>query len=219
MKNARFTASMAIVAVSIAGPETARAQSKGDDMPEFMRRPVETTRRHGFTFGVAVAPAMVWARATPHEYQKRTDTYAVRLDHAVVPTGALFFGVAFADELSFAFQLEPSFVRHGDVRVTGFSFAFRVETFPFVSLGGIYRDFGIAPRFGLGTASFKSKSTGGSLATSGLYSLVGVDLFWDALRSGHFGFGPTIGLAHRFSETYGATELTLGVRIALYGGP
>jgi hypothetical protein len=206
-------------AVAASCPIVARAQSKGDDMPDFMREPTKTERRHGFTFGVTVAPAMMWARATPNEYEKRNDAYAVRFDHAVVTTGALFFGVAFADELSFAFQLEPSFARHGDVKVSGFAFAFRIETFPFVSLGGIYRDLGIAPRFGLGSATFKNKTTGESLATSSLYSLVGVDLFWDALRLGHFALGPNVGLAHRFSETYRSTELTFGLRVAFYGGP
>jgi hypothetical protein len=209
----------AIGALAATSATNARAQSKGDDMPDFMRVPVQTERRHGFTFGVTAAPAMVWSRATPNEYEKRNDRYAVRFDHAVVTTGTLFLGVAFADELSFAFQLEPSFARHGNVKVSGFAFAFRVETFPFVSLGGIYRDLGIAPRFGLGTASFKRKSTGESLATSSLYSLVGVDVFWDALRHGHFGLGPTLGIAHRFSETYRWTEVTLGVRVAFYGGP
>lgn len=220
MKSASFVASIAIACLALAAPSIARAQSKGDDMPDFMREPVKTTRRHGFTIGLQAAPAMLWARATPNDYAKRNDAYAVRLDHVVATTGSLFLGVAFADELSFAFQLEPSFVRHGDVRVSGFSFAFRVETFPFVSLGGIWRDLGIAPRFGLGSARFRSVSTGDSLATSGgLYSLVGVDVFLDAARLGHFGLGPTIGLAHRFSETYRSTELTLGLRVAFYGGP
>lgn len=63
-----------------------------------------------------------------------------------------------------------------------------------------------------------SQATGDTLASSGTYSLVGLDLVWDAWRVGHLGVGPTIGVTYRKSETYSETDLLLGLRVAIYGG-
>jgi len=200
-------------------PSIARAQSKGDDMPDFMRKPVEASRRRGFTFGLVGAPSMYWSSATPVDYVKRSSAYEVRASHAIAPSISGFLGVAFADEASFTLAVEPALARHGDIRTSGIAFAFRIETWPLVKLGGVFRDLGIAGKFGLGSANFRRISTGETLASSGGYSLVGVDLLWDALRIGGLGIGPTAGVTYRFSATYEETDLTLGLRVAFYAGP
>ncbi len=216
MKGAFFAGSIAsMLLVS----SLASAQSKGDDMPDFMHHPVVAERRHGFTFGVVTAASLLWTTATPTDYAKRNSAYEVRLSGAVVPYVSPFFGVAFADELSFTLSFQPSLARHGDVKISGNCFAFRVEAWPLVSLGKAYRDFGIAGRFGFGTASFTSRATDDSIANAGNYSMVGVDLLWDAARLGSFGFGPTLGVSYRFSATYSQTDVILGLRSAFYGGP
>ena len=210
---------LALALALLLTPSPSAAQTKGDDMPDFMHHPVVSERRHGFTFGVIAGPSLLTTTATPTEYAKRNPDYEVHLGGVVVPSMSVFLGVAFADELSFALELEPSLAKHGDVKISGRAFAFRLETWPLVSLGKAYRDFGIATRFGFGSANFTSISTGDSIASAGGYSMVGVDLLWDALRLGSFGFGPTLGVSYRFSATYTQTDVVLGLRSAFYGGP
>src|SRR5438552_2359907 len=96
---AKASAALLVALASGASPR-AHAQSKGDDTPEFMKHPVEATRRRGFTFGVMASPMVYWARGTPTEYVKRNDAYRVRLDHAFAPSVVGFLGVALADEIS-----------------------------------------------------------------------------------------------------------------------
>ncbi len=196
----------------------ASAQSKGDDMPDFMRQPIVAQRRHGFTFGLTAAPASVWVHGTPTAYAQRNAEYEVNLGPTLAPSLSGYLGYALADELAFTLAIEPSLYRHGDQKISGTSVAFRVEAWPFMALGGAWRDVGIVGRAGLGSARVTSQATGDSLASSGTYSLVGLDLTWDAVRVGHLAIGPTLGVSYRASETYGETDVLLGLRVAVYGG-
>jgi hypothetical protein len=218
MSSARFMSAAVTAVVALAATRDAHAQSKGDDQPDFMRAPIVAARRHGFTAGVSLAPATVWARGTPTAYAQRNSAYEQRLGPAVAPSVSAHLGYALADEVSFTLAVEPSLYSHGDRKISGTSLAFRVELWPLVSLGGAFRDLGVVARAGLGSARVKDAS-GASLASSGNYSLVGLDLIWDAARFHGLALGPTLGLTHRSSETWTETDLQLGLRVAFYGGP
>lgn len=197
----------------------AGAQSKGDDQPDFMRAPIATTRRHGFTAGVSLAPAVVWAHGTPTAYAQRSSAYEVQLGPTIVPSVSAHLGYALSDEVSFTLAGEPALYARGDRTITGASLAFRVELWPLGSLGGVFRDLGVVLRAGIGSARVKDARTSATLASSGGYSLVGLDLIWDAAGFHGLALGPTLGLTHRSSETWTETDLQLGLRIAFYGGP
>jgi hypothetical protein len=214
----RLPIAMAVgVALACVAP-AASAQSKGDDQPEFMRQPIVAQRRHGFEIGLTAAPASVWVSGTPNAYAQRNAVYEVSLGPTIAPSLSGYLGYALADELSFTLALESSLYRHGDQKISGTSIAFRVEAWPLTAYGKGWRDVGIVGRAGLGSARVTSQSTGDTLASSGTYSLVGLDLVWDAWRVGHLGVGPTIGVSYRKSETYSETDLLLGLRVAIYGG-
>ena len=200
-------------------PTLAHAQSSGADDPPFMHVPASSTRRNGFTFGLSTGASVVTSNATPTAYAQRNDAYRVQIGPRIAPSFAPFIGFALSDELSFTLSIEPQRITSGDVHITGTAFQFRFEAFPFVWLGETYRDLGIAPRFGLGSSRFTQISTGDSIAASGTYSLVGVDFFWDALRSGSFALGPTVGFAYRFSDTMTESDVLLGLRVAYYARP
>jgi hypothetical protein len=208
------SASLALVGVTA----PALAQSKGDDQPEFMRQPIVAQRRHGFEIGLTAAPAAVFVRGTPTAYAQRNAEYEVSLGPTIAPSLSGYLGYALADELSFTLALESSLYRHGDQKISGTSVAFRIEAWPFTTYGKGWRDVGVVGRAGLGSARVTSQSTGDTLASSGTYSLVGLDLVWDAWRVGHLGLGPTIGVTYRKSETYAETDLLFGLRVAIYGG-
>lgn len=215
---ARALGAGALLAGSLLLPG-ARAQSKGDDQPDFMRAKIVATRRHGFTAGLAFAPATVWARGTPTAYARRTREYELVLGPTIAPSLSGYLGYAIADELSFTVAFEPSLYARDDVKISGASAALRVECWPFVSLGGALRDLGVVGRAGLGSAKATRASTGEPLASSGGYSLLGLDLIWDAVRFHGLGLGPTVGVTHRSSATWTQTDLLVGVRVVLYGGP
>jgi hypothetical protein len=219
MRRASLLASAAALAATTLGASPSRAQSKGDDMPEFMHEPIAATRRHGFEFGITAAPQSVWAHGTPTAYALRTPANEVHLGPAIVPGFSGYLGYALADEVSFTFAVEPALYRHGDAKISGTSFAFRIEAWPFARLGRVGRDVGIVGRAGLGSARVTDQTTGDSLASSGTYSLVGLDVVWDAARVGGLGIGPTIGISYRSSQTWSETDLLMGLRVAFYGGP
>ncbi len=196
----------------------ARAQSKGDDQPEFMREPIVATRRHGFTIGITTAPELVSLHGTPTAYADRSAAYELHVGPSLAPMVSGYLGYALADELSFTVALEPSLYRRDDVKISGTSFEFRIEAFPFTHLGGLWPDVGLVGRAGVGSMRVTRESTGELLASSGGNSVVGLDVIWDAGRLGHFGVGPTLGVTYRWSETYAETDVLLGLRVAFYGG-
>lgn len=199
-------------------PASASAQSKGDDEPDFMKEPIRATRRRGFLVGVNAAPALLISRSTPTEFAKRNDAFAVNLGPRVVPTVSGFVGAAFADELSVALEVQPSLVSTADVKVNGVAVVFRIEAWPLVSYGGVFRDLAVVARFGLGNASLSDRATGDALG-GGSYSLVGGELMWDAFRWHGLGVGPTLGAAYRKGDTHEQTDVSAGLRVVFYGGP
>lgn len=199
-------------------PSRAEAQSKGDEEPDFMKEPIVSKRRRGFLVGVEAAPTLMTSRSTPTEFAKRNDAFAVNLGPRIVPTISGFVGAAFADELSVAVEVQPSLVSTSDVKVGGFAVAFRIEAWPLVSYGGVFRDLALVARFGLGSASLTDAKTG-DVVGGGTYSLVGGALMWDAVRFRWFGAGPTLGADYRSGATHRQTDVSLGLRVVFYAGP
>ncbi len=210
---------LAAACVALLWAGQASAQQPGRDEPEFMRKPVQSERRQGFLIGVVGGAALVDGVATPRPYLQRNAAHQVHFGPVLAPSLSVLIGDAPSDVVAFALQIEPSFGRDGGVRRKGASLAFRLDLYPLFSRGGIWRDLGISPRFGVGSLTFSDTRSGAELASSGLYSQAGLDLIWDAVRLRGFGFGPSLGYTYRWSETLSESAVMGGVRIMFYAGP
>jgi hypothetical protein len=184
-----------------------------------MRKPVVSARRQGFMFGVVGGASVYDGASTPRPYLQRDTAHQVLFGPSLAPSLSLLIGAAPSDVVAFALQVEPALGADADVRRKGYSLAFRLDLYPLVSRGGIWRDLGISPKFGVGTLTFRDKRSGATLADSGLYSQAGADLVWDALRLGGFAFGPTLGYTYRWSETLSESAVMGGLRVMFYAGP
>lgn len=207
-----------IVVGALVGAGDARAQSSGAEDPPFMHVPVTAKLRGGFTLGLSLGPELVSSWATPTAYTERNDLYRVRLGPFLAPSITPFIGWALADEVTFALGIEPVRESSSGVSVSGTALHFRFEIFPFASLGGPLADLGVATRVGLGSERFTDAS-GNSVASSGTYSMVGADFFWEKWRAGCWVIGPSLNFALRTSDTLTETDVGLTLRVAYHARP
>jgi hypothetical protein len=211
-------AGMAGIAGIASFSSPAHAQSSGAEDPPFMHVPVTAKLRGGFTLGLSLGPEVVWSWATPTAYTQRNDQYRVTLGPFVAPSITPFIGWAIADEVTFALGIEPIREHASGVSVSGAALHFRFEIFPFSSMGGALADLGIATRVGLGSERFTDPS-GNSVASSGTYSMVGADVFWEKWRAGNWVLGPSLNFALRTSDTLTETNVGLTLRGAYHAHP
>ncbi len=196
---------------------TARAESKDADWDADV--PVtKASRRWDFTLGASGGLNLGRARGYPNEVDKIGDRdYRADTKNAVGAGGALWAGVTFTDWLTFALGAATIELASGDLSASGGGFLARVETFPLFYSGGAWRDLGVSANFGLGF--LKIEGDGEEKADGGSMSLVGVGVFHEPLRLGHFVLGPMVEYTHLFSKSANAGSTVLGARLALYTGP
>jgi hypothetical protein len=215
----RAATAFAVASALLLGSGQASAQQPGRDEPEFMRKPIESSRRQGFMLGVLGGATLYDGTATPQEYLKRDALHEVHFGPVLSPSLSVLIGDAPSDLLAFALQVQPSLAHDGDLKRKGYSLAFRLDLYPLVSRGGLWRDLGIAPRFGVGKLTFNDKRTGATRADSGMFSEAGLDLVWDAVRWRGLGFGPSLGYTYRWSATLSESAVMGGIRVMFWAGP
>jgi hypothetical protein len=187
--------------------------------PESLRKPIQTTRRHGFMIGGDLALRVASISGYPLAFDRRNDQFRVDMGTFVAPGGNFFIGGAISDYIALAIEFEFIGATHGNVRASGTTGGLKVFAWPFFDQGGVFRDLGVDATVGTGSAKLTDKSTGYEIANSGSFAFVAMSVFWEALRAGGFNFGPAIGVDYRSSETFTAFGAWLGVRGVFYGGP
>lgn len=195
----------------------ARAQSQANDKWDGGYS-IKAERRSDVVFQLRLAPALGWGRGYPNEASKLDDPkYLADTGAAAGFDYQLFVGGALRDWFTFGFGLEGVSFKGSAVSAAGGLYLLRTEFYPAWSLGGTWRDLGVAANFGIG--SMIMKSNGVQVADGGAIGVAGIEVFHETLRTGCFALGPALGYSQMFSSSFDGNLLFLGVRSAFYTGP
>jgi hypothetical protein len=175
-------------------------------------------RRSDFTLGTSVGFGVGSGLGYPNVVgQIDNPAYETNTGFGVGGGGTLWLGGALRDWFSFLIGFHTTRLSHGDTKLSASGAVFRLEAFPFFTLGGSLRDLGFAANFGLGTASIdengQERSDGGAL------SILGGGVFHETWRLGNLNLGPALEYDHYFSQTLSAHVVVGGLRVAFYSGP
>jgi hypothetical protein len=130
--------------------------------------------------------------------------------------GSLWLGGAVADWLSLGLGFSGGSNRASHTRSSGGSVQVRIEAFPLYDRGIAWRDLGFL--FCAGTGSYTIKRDGATVAQGQATSAIGLGVFYERWRLGHFAFGPELEYQHQFSRSLTLQSLMIGVRTAFYAG-
>jgi hypothetical protein len=174
--------------------------------------------RSGFSAGVAGGLLLSAAHGFPNDVEKiGVAQYEAGTGLGVSSGGSLWLGGAVADWLSLGVGFTAGSNRANHTRSSGGSLEVRVEAFPLYDRGSAWQDLGFL--FCAGTGSYTIKRDGESVAQGQGTSAIGLGLFYERWRLGHFAFGPELEYQHQFSRSLTLQSLVIGVRAAFYAGP
>jgi hypothetical protein len=185
-----------------------------------------SVRRAGFALGLAIGGSVGEVSGYPNDIRK-VGKYEFLADTgpAFGGHGTLWLGGALTDWLVFGLGLGASRAYGGGAVVTGFTFVFHTEIFPLFTLGGVWRELGVAFDTGAGNfvGELENKPAGAAgklvapLIDSGAASRVGVGVFYDGLRLGSkVSTGPFVAFDYSWSGTMSQPLVLVGLRTALY---
>jgi len=193
-----------------------KARAASDDLDDKVAAP-DAERRSDVTIGFSGGMQLGAASGYPNEAEKIGDP-AFRQDATGFGGGGfVWIGGAFRDWFTFAIGTGGGGVSGGSLDAGGGALIFRVETFPAYTLGGAWRDIGFGADFG--TGGFTIQRGKEVQADGGSASLVGASFFWEGGRFWRIAAGPTLDYHYYFSQTIDAHLVSLGLRMAFYGGP
>jgi hypothetical protein len=175
-------------------------------------------RRSGFAMGADFGLGFGNVVGYPNNAVKLNDPrYEADTGFAFGTIGKAWLGGNPRDWFTFALGVELLKIRGNDLEARGGAFFIRTELFPLWQWGGRYRDFGVFGDFGLGALrnreDEKVRADGGSLA------VIGLGVFHETLRFGHFTLGPTLSYSTYFSETLTGHIGQVGIRASFTSGP
>jgi hypothetical protein len=184
-------------------------------------RRLRSERRSGFAAGLWLGAGIASVAGYPNESSKigRKEFYT---DTGLAPTafGAGWVGYAITDWLTLGIGFGGGDGLVGDKNALTWGGSFHIEAFPFFSLGKQGREFALMLDFGVGMASVTPNHNDKvRLIESSTASLIGVGVFYEGIRFGHFSTGPFISGNYFFSNSAQRPGLFAGWRIAFYGGP
>ena len=193
------------------------AQTSSDEWDGGFNGP-KATRRSDVVIGLRFAPTLGFARGYPNEASKIDDPQYFSNTHAGLGMDDGFWiGGALRDWFTFAFSAEAISFKRKTLTASGEAFTLRVEFYPAWSLGGAWRDLGVATDFGLG--GMKMTRNGAPRADAGSPGVAGLEVFHESLRWHGFAFGPALGYRQIFSQSLTANVTYLGIRGVYYSGP
>lgn len=213
----RLLSFVAVCALSLAATEgVAFAQSQDDkQVPD-----TPATRRSGFFMGVTGGLSLAAVDGNPQAFLLRDDPNATT--HTGVGYGYRYspvIGAAVTDWLNLAIGGSFGSTQSSKYRSQTNAFIFHIEAFPLFSMGGTLRDLGVELNFGAGGSKAELRSTGEEVASTSVVSIIGAGAFWEPWRIWHFAAGPYLGYERSSSRTYSRDDVTIGLRVAFYGGP
>ena len=176
-------------------------------------------RRDGFTAGVSPTFSLGRARGYPNEVDRiNNPAYLADSTMAAGGGGTVWVGGALRDWFTFGLGASAATLSGNDLSASSFTFLIRTEAFPFLGLGGYWRDLSIFGDWGAGSVNL-SNASGEVVGEGGSMGMVSMGLAHETFRVDHFAFGPSAQYHAAFSETMKLHAASLGVRAAFYAGP
>jgi hypothetical protein len=204
---------LALLTISAA----AFAQAKNDEWDGGFDGP-KAERRSNFALGLRLAPALGWARGYPNEASKIDNSQYLASTHGAGGFDyELYLGGAIRDWFTFAIGMEGIGIKGNSITASAGVYTLRTEIYPGWTLGGAWRDLGVAMDFGIG--AMKLQRNGADVANGGAIGFAGFEVFHETLRLGKFNFGPALGYRKLFSPSVDGDILYLGLHSAFYTGP
>lgn len=196
---------------------TGLARAEGDANTADNNRPVKAKRRSDFAAGAGLGVAFGRASGYPNEVQKIDDpAYRANTKLGVGSNQFLWLGVAFNDYLTFGLGFGGIGLKGNDRTGKAQLFGFHLDAYPLFDLDKNLQDLGVFANVGTGPLTI----TGGKEdAEGGLMSYLEGGLVYERLRLWRFGLGPSVSVAHMFSDSATLTATQVGLRVAFYGGP
>lgn len=206
---------------TVAGaPEPApRAEDRAPADPTM--RKVVAERRNGLVLGVSPGFGLAASSGYPNDpkfigneaYYSSTPMLA---GHAT----SFFLMGAFTDWVSFGPMVNVATFENDTWKSTGFGVGFRLETFPLLRLFPTLADTSVYSQLGFGSAALRAKLDVPD--SDGSQSFLGVGIHHEfrlaRLLGGHAAIGPFVEYDAIFAKPIERHWLSVGVRIAWYGG-
>jgi hypothetical protein len=196
-------------------PSNASAADKpGNDDNEASYKPPPIERRGNFTFGVTPVATLAHYSGSLNEVAKLDDP---EFHESTTSPGwgvTAWFGGTLRDWFSFGlgYSLSSTF---GDPQGESGAYVLRLEGFPAYSLGGPYRDLGVALDFGISSGVLERDDA--NVADGGDMAHVGATAFYEPFRFWKLSMGPALSYGLDFSQSMTVNTYGLGWRVAFYG--
>lgn len=208
---------------AIAAPRSPAAEVRAEDPAQ---RPVTLERRNGAVLGASAGVGFAGASGFPNDAKLQSDpAYFSQSPLLVGWSTSWFLMGALTDYFSFGPMLNIATFESEKWKSTGFGLGFRGEVFPFVGLAKKWNvdflaDTAAYGQLGFGTTELRAK--GPYPTADGSQSFLGLGLHQEfrltKLLGGHAAAGPHVEYDMIRSEFTERHWLTVGLRLAWYGG-
>lgn len=204
---------------TVAGAPEPRNEDRAPEDPTM--RKVVAERRNGLVLGVSPGFGLAASSGYPNDpkfigngsYYSSTPMLA---GHAT----SFFLMGAFTDWVSFGPMVNVATFENATWKSTGFGVGFRLETFPLLRLFPTLADTSVYAQMGFGSAALRAKLDVPD--SDGSQSFLGVGIHHEfrlaRLLGGHAAIGPFVEYDAVFAKPIERHWLSIGVRIAWYGG-
>ena len=211
-----FLVTLSVAAVTSAAPP---GGSNDDNLISYERPEIE--RRGGFAIGLTSGLSLVDFSGYPNRVSAIGDASQEEATGANLGSNFGFWvGGSPRDWITLGAGIASTATLGGDYTASNAAFVLHAEVFPLYSLGGTFRDLGLAvdggPSFGAMYSS-KDKDLENILADGGSMSFLSSTVFWEPIRFWHFSTGPAFVASHSFSQTLTVNQFALSWRIVFYG--
>jgi hypothetical protein len=184
---------------------------------------VKSERRSDFALGIGTGLAMGEGHGVMNEVEQlNDDSFEQSTGFAVGSDLDVWLGGAIRDWFAVGVGVSMGSSQGNGILVARQGFLLRLDVYPAYSLGGAWRDLGVALDGGVGgLLAVDAKDTDQRVFEGGSVSAVGAGVFWEGLRfaRGHFGSGPTLHYRLLSGLPSTAHTVTLGMRLTFYSGP
>ena len=179
-------------------------------------------RRAAVALGVAAGVAAGESHGVLNEVEQlNDDSFQQSTGFAFGDDAMAWLGGALTDWFTVGLGFAAGSYRGGELQVRRQSYLFRIDAYPLYSLGGGWRDLGVAMDTGVGRfRGFQTSGEEAKVIEGGSVMSVGIGGFWEGLRFArqHFGAGPFV--HYRLLRGLPSTSHTasLGLRLTCYTG-
>jgi hypothetical protein len=129
----------------------------------------------------------------------------------------IWLGGTLRDWFTFGLGLSARRGQEGDLAAQSGAFVLHLEGFPLWALGGEWRDVGLFTELGAGGETIVNADQD-IVADGGAMSVVGIGVFYEPWQPWLFSLGPSLQYHHEFSQSLESDFVSLGLRVAFYGG-